>query len=64
MVCRCWTKVQAYLWCGKSRDQINRENKAGKLLTLSMGSRGQRIPEWQLDPLKNELVQAVLEQVK
>lgn len=56
--------MQAYLWCGKSRDQINRENKAGKLLTLSMGSRGQRIPEWQLDPLKNELVQAVLEQVK
>ncbi len=49
---------------GKSRDQINREIKAGKLLTLSMGNRGQRIPEWQLDPLKSELVQAVLQQVK
>ncbi|MCK2094537.1 tyrosine-type recombinase/integrase [Thauera aromatica] len=49
---------------GKSRDQINREIKAGKLLTLSMGNRGQRIPEWQLDPLKSKLVQAVLQQVK
>lgn len=45
---------------GKSRDQINREIKAGKLLTLSMGNRGQRVPDWQLDPLKQRLVHAVL----
>ncbi|WP_137822539.1 integrase arm-type DNA-binding domain-containing protein [Pseudomonas sp. D(2018)] len=45
---------------GKSRDQINRQIKAGKLLALSMGNRGQRIPDWQLDPLKQRMVQAVL----
>ncbi|MDT4805848.1 Arm DNA-binding domain protein [compost metagenome] len=52
--------VQFARLAGKSRDQINREIKAGKLLTLSMGNRGQRIPDWQLDPLKQKLVQAVL----
>ncbi|WAG81546.1 integrase arm-type DNA-binding domain-containing protein [Metapseudomonas furukawaii] len=52
--------VQFARLAGKSRDQINREIKAGKLLTLSMGNRGQRIPDWQLDPLKQRLVHAVL----
>ncbi|KPX93774.1 tyrosine-type recombinase/integrase [Pseudomonas meliae] len=52
--------VQFARLAGKSRDQINREIKAGKLLTLSMGNRGQRIPEWQLDPLKQRLVQSVM----
>ncbi|MGH8417876.1 MAG: tyrosine-type recombinase/integrase [Pseudomonas sp.] len=47
---------------GKSRDQVNREIKAGKLLTLTMGNRGQRIPEWQLDPLKHQLIHGVLQQ--
>lgn len=47
---------------GKSRDQINREIKAGKLLALGMGNRGQRIPDWQLDPLKSKLTSAVLKQ--
>lgn len=46
---------------GKSKDQINREIKAGKLLSLSIGNRGQRIPDWQLDPLKHELVSSVLQ---
>lgn len=55
--------VQFAKLAGKSRDQINREIKAGKLLTLSMGNRGQRIPDWQLDPLKQELVRMVLLQV-
>lgn len=41
---------------GKSRDQINREIKAGKLLGLSMGNRGQRIPDWHLDPIKSKLI--------
>lgn len=49
---------------GKSRDQINREIKAGKLLTLNVGNRGQRIPDWQLDPLKKELVNMLRQQVK
>ena len=48
---------------GKSRDQINREIKARRLLSISLGNRGQRIPEWQLDPIKQKLVQSVLEQV-
>ena len=56
--------VQFARLAGKSRDQINREIKAGKLLTLTMGNRGQRIPDWQLDPLKQALVCAVLHQVE
>ncbi|MCP1106549.1 integrase arm-type DNA-binding domain-containing protein [Serratia nevei] len=45
---------------GKSRDQVNRDIKAGRLLTLAMGNRGQRIPDWQLDPLCRELTSLVL----
>lgn len=45
---------------GKSRDQINREIKAGKLLTLSIGNRGQRIPEWQLDPIKHQITHLLM----
>jgi integrase len=56
--------VQFARLAGKSRDQISREIKAGKLLTLNMGNRGQRIPDWQLDPLKSRLVHAVLQQAK
>jgi integrase len=52
--------VQFARLAGKSRDQINREIKAGKLLTISMGNRGQRIPEWQLDPLKHKLAQVLM----
>ncbi|MNJ51826.1 Prophage CP4-57 integrase [compost metagenome] len=44
---------------GKSRDQINRDIKARRLLSLSLGNRGQRIPDWQLDPLKHKLVLAI-----
>ncbi|PAU86603.1 integrase [Pseudomonas sp. WN033] len=54
--------IQFARLAGKSRDQINREIKAGKLLTLSMGNRGQRIPDWQLDPLKQRLVSTLLGQ--
>ncbi|HHG5368145.1 TPA: tyrosine-type recombinase/integrase [Pseudomonas aeruginosa] len=53
--------VQFAKLAGKSRDQVNRDIKAGRLLTLSMGNRGQRIPEWQLDPLRQRLVQCVME---
>jgi integrase len=56
--------VQFARLAGKSRDQINREIKAGKLLTLSMGNRGQRIPEWQLDPLKQRFVQSTMERME
>lgn len=52
--------VQFARLAGKSRDQINREIKAGKLLTLNVGNRGQRIPEWQLDPYKQELTRLLM----
>lgn len=45
---------------GKSRDQINRDIKARRLLSLSLGNRGQRIPDWQLDPLRHKLILAAL----
>lgn len=45
---------------GKSRDQINRDIKARRLLSLSLGNRGHRIPDWQLDQLRYKLTQAVL----
>ncbi|WP_198937291.1 integrase arm-type DNA-binding domain-containing protein [Herbaspirillum camelliae] len=47
---------------GKSRDQINRELKAGKLLSISLGNRGQRVPEWQLVELKKRLAQTLIKQ--
>ncbi|ABE31849.1 phage integrase family protein [Paraburkholderia xenovorans LB400] len=47
---------------GKSKDQINRELKAGKLLSISLGNRGQRVPDWQLVPLKRRLAQALMNQ--
>ncbi len=47
---------------GKSKDQINRELKAGKLLSISLGNRGQRIRDWQLVPLKQKLAQVLLKE--
>ncbi|WP_198403225.1 tyrosine-type recombinase/integrase [Acidovorax delafieldii] len=47
---------------GKSKDQINRELKAGKLLSISLGNRGQRVPDWQLVPLKHKLAQVLMNQ--
>src|SRR3546814_20028547 len=47
---------------GKSKDQINRELKAGKLLSINLGNRGQRIPDWHLVPLKQKLAQILLKQ--
>ncbi|WP_323029108.1 tyrosine-type recombinase/integrase [Castellaniella defragrans] len=45
---------------GKSRRWISYEIKAGNLLALQVGNRGQRVPDWHLDPLKHALTQAVL----
>jgi integrase len=45
---------------GKSRRWISYEIKAGNLLALNVGNRGQRVPDWHLDPLKHALIQAVL----
>jgi len=48
---------------GRSRRAVSYEIQAGKLLSLHLGIRGQRVPDWQIDPLKRKLVQAVLKQV-
>jgi integrase len=47
---------------GKSRRWITYEITAGNLLSISLGNRGQRVPDWQLDPLRRGLVQGVLKQ--
>ncbi len=47
---------------GRDKDQINRELKAGKLLSISLGNRGQRVPDWQLVPLKHKLAQVLMNQ--
>ena len=49
---------------GKSRPQINREIEDRRLLSLAMGNRGQRIPDWQLDPVRQEFVQSVLQRAE
>ncbi|MDO5102379.1 MAG: integrase [Lautropia sp.] len=47
---------------GKSRQQIYKDISARRLLTLSVGPRGQRLPDWQLDPVKRQLTETVLHQ--
>lgn len=44
----------------KSRQQIYKDVAAKRLLALSVGSRGLRIPDWQLDPLRLELTRSLL----
>jgi hypothetical protein len=45
---------------GKSRRGITYEIQMGNLLSLQLGNRGQRVPTWQLEPLKRQLVQSIL----
>lgn len=45
----------------KSRQQIYKDIKARRLLALSVGTRGQRLPDWQLDPVRQRLTQIVLQ---
>jgi hypothetical protein len=46
---------------GKSRQQVYKDIESRRLLALSIGARGQRIPDWQLDELKKQLTQALLQ---
>ncbi|WP_083053227.1 hypothetical protein [Alcaligenes phenolicus] len=46
---------------GKSRDQINREIASDQLLAVSFGNRGRRAPEWQLDPVRRQPIQSLLQ---
>ncbi|KZE53898.1 hypothetical protein J3A72_001445 [Stenotrophomonas sp. PvP093] len=45
---------------GKSRKWVTYEIQAGNLLALQFGNKGQRVPEWQMDPLNRRLVQKVI----
>jgi hypothetical protein len=44
----------------KSRQQIYKDVAAKRLLSLSIGKRGQRIPDWQLDDVRSDLTQLLL----
>lgn len=48
----------------KVRQQIYKDIDARRLLALNVGPRGQRLPDWQLDPVKQQLTQAVLQKVE
>lgn len=45
----------------KSRQQIYKDIDARRLLALSVGRRGQKLPDWQLDPVRQSLTQIVLQ---
>lgn len=46
----------------KSRQQIYKDILARRLLALNVGPRGQKLPDWQLDPVKQQLTQIVLQE--
>jgi hypothetical protein len=52
------------LLAGKSRQQIYKDVEMRRLLALSIGARGQRIPDWQLDVTRKNLTQALLEKAR
>ena len=45
----------------KVRQQIYKDIDAGRLMALNVGPRGRKLPDWQLDPVKQQLTQAVLQ---
>lgn len=45
----------------KVRQQIYKDIDAGRLLALNVGPRGRKLPDWQLDPVKQRLTQVVLQ---
>jgi len=47
----------------RSRQQIYKDVKSGRLLAISLGGRGHRVPDWQLDPLKHRLTQTLMARV-
>lgn len=48
----------------KSRQQIYKDIVARRLLALNVGPRGQKLPDWQLDPVKQQLTQTVLREIE
>mgnify|MGYP000153173828 CR=1 FL=1 len=55
------TVVQFATLAGKSRQQIYKDISSRRLLAISVGARGQRIPDWQLEEIKQRLTQGLLE---
>lgn len=49
---------------GKSREQVSREIKAGRLLAIVLGNRGLRVPDWQLDAVRQVQTQTILATAK
>ena len=45
----------------KVRQQIYKDIDSGRLLALNVGPRGRKLPDWQLDPVKQRLTQVVLQ---
>lgn len=45
----------------KVRQQIYKDIEARRLLALNVAPHGQKLPDWQLDPIKQRLTQAVLQ---
>lgn len=50
------------LWIIPVMSLKQRKMLTRNLLSIQLGNKGQRVPVWQLDPLKRQLVQAVLRQ--
>ncbi|MCC7040331.1 MAG: integrase [Burkholderiales bacterium] len=48
----------------KSRQQIYKDILARRLLALNVGPRGQKLPDWQLDTVKQQLTRTVLQEVE
>ncbi|WP_236186206.1 integrase [Pseudomonas protegens] len=46
----------------KSRQQVYKDIDNRRLLALNVGPRGQKLPDWQLDPVKRQLTQTVLQE--
>lgn len=45
----------------KSRQQIDQDIDARRLLALNVERHGHKLPDWQLDPIKHELTRTVLQ---
>ena len=48
----------------RSRQQIYKNITARRLLALSVGGRGRKLPDWQLVPAKQQLTQTVLQEAE
>lgn len=51
-------------FAGKSRQQVHKDIEARRLLALNVGSKEQKLPDWQLDSVKWQLTQVVLQKVE